>query len=178
MPDLKALPPHLTGGNFLLAETDPKVALTPEDLSAEQRLMAETAAKFMEKEVSPNIEALEHQQDGATLKAFHKAAELGLLGMDVPAEYGGLGLSKATTVGIEEQLTRLGGFGVTCGAHCGIGTQPLLYFGTDAQKKKYLPKLANAEWISAYALSEAGSGSDALGLRTKATLTPDGQHYL
>src|SRR5438445_10200632 len=178
MQELKSLPAHLTGGNFLLAETDPDLVFTPEDLSSEQRLMAQTAEKFMEKEVLPNLEALEHQQDGAALKVFRKAGELGLLGMDVPPEYGGLGLSKASAVGVEEQLTRLGGFGVTCGAHSGIGTQPLLYFGTEAQKKKYLPKLATGEWISAYALSEAGSGSDALGLRTKATLTPDGKHYL
>ena len=178
MSDLKSLPAHLIGGNFLLTETDPGLVFTAEDLSSEQRLMAQTAEKFMEKEVMPNLEALEHQQEGLTPKIFRQAGELGLLGMGVPTEYGGLGLDKATTVGVEEQLTRLGGFGVTCGAHCGIGTQPLLYFGTDAQKKKYLSKLATGEWISAYALSEAGSGSDALGLRTKATLSPDGKHYL
>ena len=178
MPDLKPLPPHLTGGNFLLAETEPSLVLTPEDLSADQRLMAQTAAKFMEKEVLPNLEALEHQAEGVTPKIFRKAGELGLLGMDVPADYGGLGLSKATTVGIEEQLTRLGGFGVTCGAHCGIGTQPLIYFGTEEQKKKYLPKLASGEWMAAYALSEAGSGSDALGMRARAALSDDGKHYI
>src|SRR6185503_13260105 len=88
------------------------------------------------------------------------------------------GLSKTTAVGVEEQMTRLGGFGVTCGAHSGIGTQPLIYFGTEAQKKKYLPRLATGQWIAAYALSEAGSGSDALGLRTKATLSPDKKHYI
>src|SRR5436190_16111973 len=178
MPELKSLPAHLVGGNFLLAETDPSLVATPEDLSSEQRLMAQTAEKFMEKEVLPNVDALEHQQDGLTPKIFRKAGGLGLLGMDVPTEYGGLGLSKASAVGVEEQMTRLGGFGVTCGAHSGIGTQPLIYFGTEAQKKKYLPKLATGEWIAAYALSEAGSGSDALGLRTKATLTPDGKHYV
>src|SRR5436309_1937871 len=178
MQELKPLPAHLTGGNFLLAETEPDTVFTPEDLSSEQRLMAQTAEKFMEKEVLPNVDALEHQQDGLTPKIFRKAGGLGLLGMDVPTEYGGLGLNKATAVGVEEQMTRLGGFGVTCGAHSGIGTQPLIYFGTEAQKKKYLPKLATGEWIAAYALSEAGSGSDALGMRTKATLTPDGKHYL
>ena len=178
MQELKSLPAHLTGGNFLLAETEPNLVFTPEDLSSEQRLMAQTAEKFMEKEVLPNVEALEHQQEGLTPKIFKKAGGLGLLGMDVPTEYGGLGLSKASAVGVEEQLTRLGGFGVTCGAHSGIGTQPLTYFGTEAQKKKYLPKLATGEWIAAYALSEAGSGSDALGLRTKATLSPDGKHYI
>jgi len=178
MQELKSLPPHLIGGNFLLTETDPSLVFTPEDLSSEQRLMAQTAEKFMEKEIVPNVEALEHQQDGLSQKVFRVAGSLGLLGMDVPAEYGGLGLSKASAVGVEEQMTRLGGFGVTCGAHSGIGTQPLIYFGTEAQKKKYLPKLATGEWIAAYALSEAGSGSDALGLRTKATLTPDGKHYV
>ncbi len=178
MSQLKSLPAHLIGGNFLLTETDPGLVFTPEDLSSEQRLMAQTAEKFMEKEVMPNLEALEHQEDGLTPKLFRKAGELGLLGMGVPTEYDGLGLDRATTVGVEEQLTRLGGFGVTCGAHCGIGTQPLLYFGTEAQKNKYLSKLATGEWMAAYALSEAGSGSDALGLRTKATLSADGKHYL
>jgi alkylation response protein AidB-like acyl-CoA dehydrogenase len=178
MPELKPLSPNLTGGNFLLAETDPALVFTPEDLSEEQRLMAQTAAKFMEKEVLPNLEGLEHQQEGLMTKIFRKAGELGLLGMDVPVDYGGMGLSKATAVGIEEQLTRLGGFGVTCGAHGGIGTQPLIYFGTEEQKKKYLPKLATGEWMAAYALSEAGSGSDALGMRARATLSGDRKHYV
>ena len=178
MSELKPLPAHLIGGNFLLTETDPRLVFTPEDLSADQRLMAQTAEKFMEKEVLPNLEALEHQQEGLAPKLFRQAGELGLLGMGVPVEYGGLGLDKASAVGVEEQLTRLGGFGVTCGAHCGIGTQPLLYFGTEAQKQKYLAKLASGEWMAAYALSETGSGSDALGLRTKATLSADGKHYL
>jgi alkylation response protein AidB-like acyl-CoA dehydrogenase len=168
----------LTGGNFLLTETDPSLVFTPADLSSEQRLMAQTAEKFMEKEVLPNLEALEHQAEGLAPKLFRKAAELGLLGMEVPAEYDGLGLGKTSAVGVEEQLTRLGGFGVTCGAHTGIGTLPLLYFGTEAQKRNYLPKLATGEWMGAYALSEADAGSDALGLRTKATLSPDGRHYV
>ena len=117
MQEVKSLPAHLTGGNFLLGETDPDLVFTPEDLSSEQRLMAQTAEKFMEKEVLPNLDALEHQQEGLTPKIFKKAGGLGLLGMDVPTEYGGLGLSKTSAVGVEEQLTRLGGFGVTCGAH-------------------------------------------------------------
>src|SRR5258706_10212103 len=96
MQELKSLPAHLTGGNFLLAETDPELVFTPEDLSSEQRLMAQTAEKFMEKEVLPNLEALEHQQEGLTPKIFRKAGSLGLLGMDVPSEYGGRGLSKAS----------------------------------------------------------------------------------
>ena len=151
---------------------------TPEDLTADQRLMAQTAEKFMDKEVLPNLEAMEHQVDGYTPKLFRAAGELGLLGMEVPEEFDGLGLGKTSALGVEEQMTRLGGFGVTCGAHCGIGTQPLLYFGTETQKRKYLAKLATGEWMAAYALSEAGSGSDALGMRTKATLSPDGKHYI
>jgi alkylation response protein AidB-like acyl-CoA dehydrogenase len=178
MPDLRQLPAHLIGGNFLLIETAPELVFTPEDLSSDQRLMAQTAEKFMDKDVLPNLEALEHQEEGLTPKLFRKAGELGLLGMEVPAEYEGLGLGKTSALGVEEQMTRLGGFGVTCGAHCGIGTQPLLFFGTEAQKQKYLPKLATGHWMGAYALSEAGSGSDALSLRTKATLSPDGSHYL
>jgi alkylation response protein AidB-like acyl-CoA dehydrogenase len=178
MAELRQLPTHLIGGNFLLTETEPDLVFTPEDLSSDQRLMGQTAEKFMEKDILPNLEALEHQADGLAPKLFRKAGELGLLGMEVPAEYDGLGLGKTSALGVEEQLTRLGGFGVTCGAHCGIGTQPLVYFGTEAQKKKYLAKLATGEWMAAYALSEAGSGSDALGLRTKATLSPDGQHYI
>ncbi|MEO6034635.1 MAG: acyl-CoA dehydrogenase family protein [Verrucomicrobiota bacterium] len=178
MPDLKSLPPHLVGGNFLLTETDPNLVFTPEDLTSDQRLMAQTAGKFMEKDVLTHLEALEHQEEGLMPKIFRKAGELGLLGMEVPVEYDGLGLNKTGTVGVEEQLTRLGGFGVTCGAHCGIGTMPLQHFGTDAQKKKYLSKLATGEWMAAYALSETGAGSDALGLRTKATLSPDGKNYL
>jgi alkylation response protein AidB-like acyl-CoA dehydrogenase len=178
MPELKPLPAHLIGGNFLLTETDPSLVFTPEDLSSDQRLMAQTAEKFMDKEVLPNLEALEHQEEGLTLRLFRKAGDLGLFGMEVPADYEGLGLGKTSALGVEGQLTRLGGFGVTCGAHCGIGTQPLLYFGTEAQKKKYLAKLATGQWMGAYALSEAGSGSDALSLRTKATLSADGSHYL
>src|SRR5690242_4773075 len=178
MADLKPLPSHLIGGNFLLTETDPAAVFTPEDLTSEQRLMGETARKFMEKEVLSKTEALEDKVDGAMVKVFREAGSIGLLGMEVPTEFDGLGLGKVAGIAVEEQLSRLGGFGVTCGAHSGIGTQPLTYFGTEAQKKKYLPKLATGEWIAAYALSEAGSGSDALGLRTKATLSPDGKHYL
>ena len=178
MSETKPLPAALTGGNFLLAETNPETVFTPEDLTAEQRLMAQTAEKFMDKEVLPNLEALEHQQEGLSQKLFRQAGALGLLGMEVPEAYGGLGLGKVSGIGVAEQLTRLGGFGVTVGAHSGIGTQPLIYFGTEAQKRKYLSKLATGEWMGAYALSEAGSGSDALGMRTKATRSPDGKHYV
>jgi alkylation response protein AidB-like acyl-CoA dehydrogenase len=126
----------------------------------------------------PNVEALEHQQEGLGPALFRKAAKLGLMAIEIDPDYGGLGLDKVTGIGVWEQLTRLGGFGVTAAAHSGIGMQPLIYFGTEAQKQKYLPKLASGEWIAAYALSETGSGSDALGMRSKATLTSEGNHYV
>jgi len=141
-------------------------------------MMAQTAERYMDKEVLPNLEALERQEAECMPRLFRKAGELGLLGMEAPEEYGGLALGKTSLLGVEEQFTRLGGFGVTCGAHSGIGTHPLLYFGTPAQKEKYLGKLASGEWMGAYALSEAGSGSDALSMRTKAVLSADGSHYV
>jgi alkylation response protein AidB-like acyl-CoA dehydrogenase len=177
-PEFKPLPPHLIGGQFLIGDTDPSTVFTPEDLSSDQRLMAETAEKFMDKDVLPKLDALEHQEAGLAVQLFKKAGELGLHSIEVAEDYGGLGLGKKESVGVAEQLTRLGGFGVTCGAHTGIGTQPISYFGTEAQKKKYLPKLASGEWMAAYCLSETGSGSDALGMKTKAVLSSDGRHYV
>ncbi|MDP2137788.1 MAG: acyl-CoA dehydrogenase family protein, partial [Candidatus Didemnitutus sp.] len=158
------LPERLTGGNFLLEETDPSTVFTREDLSLEERQMAETAERFMEKEVLPRLVALEHQEEGLALKLFKQASELGLLSIEVPEEHGGLGMHKRASIGISEQLSRLGGFGITCGAHSGIGSQPIIYFGTPEQKAKYLPRLAAGEWMAAYCLSEADSGSDALGM--------------
>ena len=175
---MKSLPSHLTGGHFLLTETDPNVVFTPEDLSTEERQITESVEKFMDKEVFPRLEALEHQEPGLAVKLFKQLGELGLHGLEVPEEYGGLGLGKKVTSGVAAQLSRLGGFGVTCGAHTGIGSMPTTYFGTPAQKEKYLSKLATGELMAAYCLSETGSGSDALGMRTKATLSPDGKHYL
>lgn len=172
------LPERLTGGNFLLEETDPSTVFTREDLSLEERQMAETAERFMEKEVLPRLVALEHQEEGLALKLFKQASELGLLSIEVPEEHGGLGMHKRASIGISEQLSRLGGFGITCGAHSGIGSQPIIYFGTPEQKAKYLPRLASGEWMAAYCLSEADSGSDALGMKTKAVLSPDGKNYL
>ncbi len=172
------LPPHLIGGNFLFTDTKPDLVFTPEDLGADEREMAATAEKFMDKDVFPHLEALEHREDGVALKAFRTASELGLLGLEVPEEFGGLGVGKLAAVGVAEQLSRLAGFGITCGAHSGIGTGPIIHFGTAAQKAKYLPKLASGEWMAAYCLSEAGSGSDALGMKAKAVLSPDGKHYV
>lgn len=169
---------HPTGGSFLLTETDPAQVFTPEDLSNEDRQIAETAEKFMDKEVMPRLDALEHQEPGLAVKLFKELGRLGLHSLEVPEEFGGLGVGKVAATGVAQQLSRLGGFGVTCGAHTGIGTMPITYFGTLAQKQKYLAKLASGELMAAYCLSEAGSGSDALGMKTRATLSADGTHYV
>ncbi|MBM3845742.1 MAG: acyl-CoA dehydrogenase [Verrucomicrobia bacterium] len=174
----KPLPPHLTGGAFLLGPSDPSSVFIPEELTSDQRQMTDTAEKFMDKEVLSQVEALEHQTEGLAQKLFKKAGQIGLLGVEVPEAYGGLGLGKRDSMGVAEQLTRLGGFGVTCGAHSGIGTQPLVYFGNEDQKTRYLPRLATGEWMAAYCLSEPQSGSDALAMRTKAVKTPDGRGYV
>ncbi|ODT98862.1 MAG: acyl-CoA dehydrogenase, partial [Planctomycetes bacterium SCN 63-9] len=175
---MNPLPAHLTGGSFLLTEADLDQLFTPEDLSSEGRQIAETVEKFMDKEVLPRLEALEHQEEGLAVKLFKKLGELGIHALEVPEEFGGLGLGKIEATGVAKQLSRLGGFGVTCGAHTGIGTMPTTYFGTPAQKEKYLAKLATGELMAAYCLSETGSGSDALGMKTRATLSADGKHYL
>jgi alkylation response protein AidB-like acyl-CoA dehydrogenase len=178
MSELAPLPAHLIGANFLLNDAAPADVFSPEDLSPEDRLMADTAAKFMDKEVFPRLDALEHQEPGLARKLFAQVGALGFFCIETPEEFGGLGLGKTSTIGVNEQLSRLAGFGITCGVHSGIASQPLVYFGTDAQKQKYLPRLATGEWMAAYCLSEAGSGSDALGMKTKAVLSPDGKHYL
>ncbi len=172
------LPFHLIGGNFLLVDIDHAQIFTPEDLTHEQRLMAQTAEKFMDKEVLPQAEGMEHHQEGITPQLVRKAGQLGLLGIETPAEYGGLGLGKTSECPVLEQFTRLGGFGVTCMVQCGIGSQAITHFGTEEQKQKYLAKLGTGEFICAYALSEPNSGSDALGMKTRATLSSDGQHYI
>ena len=178
MANPKELPPHLTGGNFLFTETKPELVFTPEDLGSDEREMAATAEKFMDKEVLPRVEALEHREEGLAPQLFRQAAELGLLSLEVSEEFGGLGLGKVAALGVAEQLSRLAGFGITCGAHSGFGTGPITYFGTEAQKKNYLPRLAPGELMAAYCLSEAGSGSDALGMKTKAVLNAAKTHYV
>jgi alkylation response protein AidB-like acyl-CoA dehydrogenase len=172
------IPARLTGGHFLFADTDPSEVFSPEKLPAEVREMAGTAEKFMDKEVFPHAEELEHHQEGLARQLFDKAGELGLFSVETPEEFGGLGLGKAAAVGVNQQWSRLPGFGITCGVHVGIGQQPLVHFGTPAQKKKYLPKLASGEWMAAYCLSETASGSDALGMRARAVLSEDRTHYI
>jgi alkylation response protein AidB-like acyl-CoA dehydrogenase len=165
------------GGGFLLEPTGSASILIPESLTDEQRMMKETAEDFVRREVEPKTDAIEEKQPGLMREILRKAGEVGLLGHDVPEAYGGLGGDKTSSSLIFEAVSRLGSFAVSYGAHVGIGTMPLVLFGTPEQKQKYLPRLATGELIAAYALTEPGSGSDALAAKTKAVLSADGTHY-
>ena len=167
------------GGEFLLTPTQTEQFFTPETLTDEQSSLGEMCRKFIEDEVyAEHDHAIENQENNISATLLKKAGELGLLMVEIPEAYGGLGMDKATATIISENSVRQGSFGVTCMCHTGIGTLPILYFGNEAQKQKYLPKLASGEFIGAYALTEAGSGSDALGAKTKAVLSADGKHYI
>lgn len=169
---------RIQGGSFLIEEVSLEDVFTPEDFTEEHRMIAETAEQFVENEVVPRIEELEAKKEGLNEELLRKAAEIGLLGAGVPQAYGGEGLDQISSTILAEKTGRYGSFATTFGAHTGIGTLPIVYFGHEQQKSKYLPKLASGEWIAAYALTEAESGSDALNARTKAALSPDGRHYL
>ncbi|WP_038042384.1 acyl-CoA dehydrogenase family protein [Thermus tengchongensis] len=164
------------GGGWLLEA--PERVYTPEDFDESVKEIARTTRTFVEKEVLPLLERMEHGELELNVPLMRKAGELGLLGIDVPEEYGGLDLPKVISTVVAEELSGSGGFSVTYGAHTSIGTLPLVYFGTEEQKRKYLPKLASGEWIAAYCLTEPGSGSDALSAKTRATLSEDGKHYI
>ncbi|WP_243090893.1 acyl-CoA dehydrogenase family protein [Thermus neutrinimicus] len=164
------------GGGWLLEA--PERLYTPEDFDESVKEIARTTRTFVEKEVLPLLERMEHGELELNVPLMRKAGELGLLGIDVPEEYGGLDLPKVISTVVAEELSGSGGFSVTYGAHTSIGTLPLVYFGTEEQKQKYLPKLASGEWIAAYCLTEPGSGSDALSAKTRATLSEDGRHYI
>lgn len=166
------------GAAFFVEESDYNLLFTPEDFSDEHRMIAKTTADFVNGEVVPVSEQLEHQDWELTKRLLQKAGELGLLAADVPESFDGLGLDKVSSSLIGEYMTRGGSFALSHGAHVGIGTLPIVYFGTDEQKKKYLPDLAAGKKFAAYALTEPGSGSDALGARTTARLSDDGKHYI
>ncbi len=166
------------GGSFLLEERKPEEVFTPEDLSDEQRQMAKTAAEFTLKEVMPQAAEIEAKNFAVTRALLRKSGELGLMAVDIPEAYGGLELDKVTSAVISEAMCMLGSFSVAFSGHTGIGTLPIVWYGSEEQKRKYLPKLAAGEWIGAYALSESSSGSDALNCRTRATLSPDGKHWV
>ncbi len=169
---------RIKGGSFLIEERDPQEIFTPEDFSEEQRQIAKTVVEFTTNEVMPAAAEIEAKNFAVTRDLFRKAGELGLLSVDIPEAYGGLELDKVTSAIVAESMSQLASFSVAFSGHVGIGTLPLVWYGTEAQKQKYLPKLATGEWISAYALSEASSGSDAMNCRTRAALSEDGSHYV
>ena len=166
------------GGEFLITDVAPAEVFTPEDFTDEHKMIYETAKDFVAKEVQPNIDRLEEKDHHLVLSLLAKAGELGLLGTEGPEEYGGLGLDKVSTTVVGEAMGTAGSFTVVYGAHTGIGTLPIVYFGNEEQKKKYLPKLASGEWCASYCLTEAGAGTDALNAKTKAVLSEDGKYYI
>jgi alkylation response protein AidB-like acyl-CoA dehydrogenase len=169
----------LKGGEFLIRETAAHEIFIPEEFNEEQRMIAQTCKDFLKQEVYPRLNEIDSQKDPKLMPALlDKAGELGLLGTSVPTELGGFGMDFNTTMLVAEVLGAGYSFAVAISAHTGIGTLPILYYGSDAQKKKYIPKLASGEWKASYCLTEPDSGSDANSGKTKAVLTPDGKHYL
>jgi len=165
------------GGSFLLETRTPAEVFTLEDLNEEQRQIAATAIQFAREEILPAAQAIEAKQPGVMQALIRKAAGLGFTAVDIPEEYGGMGMDKTTSALISDHLSVLASFSTAFGAHIGIATLPLVWYGTEEQKQRYLPRLATAEWIGSYGLSEASSGSDAMNVRTRATLSGDGKHY-
>jgi len=169
---------NILGASFLLEARRPDEIYTPEDFSDEHRMILQTTRDFVKGEIHPNIERIETQDEELIRSLMAQAGELGLLATDVPEEYGGLGLDLISTCCVTEGFGAAGSFAVSQGAHTGIGTLPIVYFGNEEQKGKYLPDLASGQAIGAYALTEPNAGSDALNAQTKAVLSPDGQHYV
>lgn len=168
----------IQGGAFLIEDLKGEDIITPEDFTDEHKMIAKMTEDFVVGEVLPLAEKLENHEFEHSVKLLKKAGELGLLSADIPQEYGGLSLDTISSSLITEKFSRAGGFSITHGAHVGIGTLPIVFFGNEEQKKKYLPKLATGEMIAAYALTEPSSGSDALGAKTTAVLNEAGTHYI
>jgi alkylation response protein AidB-like acyl-CoA dehydrogenase len=166
------------GGEFLIKETPANDIFIPEESTEEQQMIIQTCEDFLKQEVRPVLDRLDAQEEGLTIKLLDKAAELGLLGLNVPEEYGGFEKDFVTGMLATESLGAGHSFSVSIAAHTGIGTLPILYYGNEAQKKKYIPKLANGEWKACYCLTEPNAGSDANSGKTKAVLSPDGKHYI
>ncbi|MHB8524995.1 MAG: acyl-CoA dehydrogenase family protein [Candidatus Acidiferrales bacterium] len=166
------------GGGFLISACRPEEVFTPADISGDQWLIGQTAEEFVAKEVMPLVPELEQHKEGLMAQVLKKAGEVGLLGGGIPEEYGGAGLDKVSSTLLAEKLAAYASFAVTHGGHAGIGTVPIVYFGTEEQKKKYLPRIATGEIISCYCLSEPQAGSDALAARTRAVLSPDGKNWI
>jgi alkylation response protein AidB-like acyl-CoA dehydrogenase len=168
----------ISGGQFLSSTLAPEDIFIREELTDEQRMFGQTALEFMQKEVLPNLERLYKHDWAFTRELLKKASALDLLRLEIPEQYGGLGLDLISAAYVGEQIATSPSFGGSLGAHTSIGTLPLVHFGNDEQKARYLPKLAAGDFIGAYALTEPQSGSDALAAKTTATLSPDGRHYL
>src|SRR5438270_1564777 len=168
----------LRGGEWLLQSTDADAVFTPERLTDEHRLIGRTAQEFVANEVAPVVDKLEAKDWALARTLVKRGGDLGLLGVDVPEAYGGVGLDKVSSLVVSAKLAGSASFGATFGAQANLTVIPLYLFGTEAQKRKYLPKLLSGESIGAYGLSETGSGSDALGARTRATKQPDGSFVL
>ncbi len=173
----KQLLTYKKGGSFLIEDTKPEDIFTPEDFSEQHRMIADTTKDFVESEVLPNVDKLEELNYDLSVKLLRKAGEVGLLSVDIPEEYGGLGLDKTSSMLVAENLGKAGAFAVSHGAHTGIGTLPIVYFATEKQKQNYRPKFATGELISSYSLSEPGSGSDALSAKTVALPSADGKRF-
>jgi alkylation response protein AidB-like acyl-CoA dehydrogenase len=168
----------ISGGSFLLEERQTAEVFTPEDFSEQQQMIGQTTEEFAVNEILPQVEKIEHKDYSVSRALLKKAGELGLTGVEIPEAYGGLEMDKVTAAIIADHIAKYAGFATTWGAHTGIGLLPIVYFGTEEQKKKYLPRLGTGEIVGAYALSEATSGSDALNCRARAVLSPDGKHYI
>ncbi|PPA86839.1 acyl-CoA dehydrogenase family protein [Brevibacillus laterosporus] len=175
MADVKEI---VRGGSFLIETGLAEDVFTPEDYTEEQKMIAKTTEEFVINEVLPHLEEIEHHHFDHSVRLLKEAGELGLLGADVPEEYEGLGLDKMSSALITEKMARARSFGLSHGAHVGIGSLPIVYFGNDDQKRRYLPDLASGRRLAAYCLTEPGSGSDALGAKATARLSEDGTHYL
>lgn len=168
----------IKGGEFIIRTTQPEDIFTPEDFNEEQKMIAQMCDDFLEAEVLPKLDEIDALQEGLMPSILEKAGELGLLGLTVPENLGGMGIDFSTSLLATEYLGKGFSFSVAYGAHTGIGTLPILYYGNEDQKQKYIPKLASGEWKAAYCLTEPGSGSDANSGKTKAVLTDDGKHYV
>ncbi|MCM3161215.1 acyl-CoA dehydrogenase family protein [Metabacillus litoralis] len=174
----KATDAVIKGGSFLIEDVSYDRVFTPEDFTDEHKMIAKTTEDFAVNEVLPHLEDIENHEFDKSVKLLKQAGELGLLGADVPEEYGGFGLDKISSALITEKISRAGSFSLSFGAHVGIGSLPIVLFGNEEQKKKYLPGLASGETLAAYALTEPSSGSDALGAKTTARLNAEGTHYV
>src|SRR6202162_1222871 len=166
------------GGSFLLEASTPEEIFTPEDFTEEHRAIARTTEAFWNKDVAPHLEAIQHQEPGVAVSVLRKAGELGLTGVSGPEKYSGMEMDLVSALIVAEGLSKDGSYCAWHGAHSGIGTLPLLLYGTEEQKHRYLPKLATAEMVAAYCLTEPQAGSDALAAKTRADLSPDGKHYI